>query len=218
MVFRFFQCNNPACRLRYPAVDPAIDGSLCPRCGDSALLVAQQTSLADALAGPIPNLAAPPFVAVLDNLRSAWNVGSIFRAADGAGLTHIHLCGVCPTPDNPKVTKTALGAEHSLPWSWHANILDLLDALHQDQYTIWALENSPSAVDVYELTAPINGKLALIAGNEIAGIDPAALAQCDAVWRLPMAGRKGSLNVAVAFGAAVYLLRSLFLPIPRQPS
>lgn len=145
--------------------------------------------------------------ALLDNLRSAWNVGSIFRIADGAGVKHLHLCGTTPPGDHPRVPKTALGAEKTIGWRYHPNGLSVARELQRAGYRLWALETSTGAESLFDLL-PINGqsRLVLVVGNERAGIDPEILALCERCVALPMLGIKESLNVAVAFGIAAYAM------------
>jgi 23S rRNA (guanosine2251-2'-O)-methyltransferase len=146
--------------------------------------------------------------ALLDNIRSVYNVGAMLRTADGAGIRHLHLCGITATPDHPRVAKTALGAEDAVPWSAHPNSLDVADELKGRGYALWALESGERAEPLFGAgPAPQGTPLALVVGNELAGIDPALLARCDRVLYIPMAGVKGSLNAAVAFGIAAYYLR-----------
>ncbi|HEX9019317.1 MAG TPA: TrmH family RNA methyltransferase [Anaerolineaceae bacterium] len=145
---------------------------------------------------------------LLDNIRSAWNVGSMLRSADGAGVRHVHLCGVSAAPDNPKVAKTALGAEKHMPWTFHHDGVAAARALVESGLRLWALEGGPRAESLFNAAADLPGQpLVLVAGNELSGVDPGILELCERVVCLPMQGVKGSLNVAVAFGVAVYYMR-----------
>ncbi len=145
---------------------------------------------------------------MLDNIRSTYNVGSIFRAADGAGLRHLHLCGITPTPENPKVAKTALGAEKSVSWDYHRNSIIAAQELKEHGFRVICLEASPRARSIFDLDPSINEHpILLVAGNEITGVDPDLLAISDQVVWIPMQGQKESLNVALAFGIAAYTLR-----------
>lgn len=146
---------------------------------------------------------------LLDNIRSAHNVGAIFRTGDGVGLRHLYLCGFTPTPeDNPAVAKTALGAESRLNWSHHRNAQDLREQLQSEGLTLVALECNTKATPIYRFKAepPDQQPWVLVVGNERAGVDPALLARCDLTLSLPMTGEKNSLNVAAAFAAAAYWL------------
>lgn len=214
-VFAIFECGSNDCRFRFPLHAPDAEKStaesmLCPLCKEAAHLVtrfgpsAQQVPSADAVGTDAPTLEV-----LLDNIRSVWNVGSIFRTADGAGVAHLHLCGITPTPNHPKLPKTALGAEASLPWSYHKNGLDAVKQAKAAGKQVWGLECTPHSQPLHDWrTAAPNLESAnvLVLGNEISGIDPEILQQCDQVFHLPMRGTKQSLNVAVAFGIAAYFI------------
>jgi tRNA G18 (ribose-2'-O)-methylase SpoU len=132
----------------------------------------------------------------------------MFRTADAAGISHLHLCGISATPKQAKVAKTALGAEQSVPWSYYRNGVDAAVALKQRGYRLWAIEGGPQAESLFQARSMRQGwPIVLVVGNEVTGVDPAILQQCDQVLSIPMHGRKRSLNVAVAFGIAVYYLR-----------
>jgi tRNA G18 (ribose-2'-O)-methylase SpoU len=146
--------------------------------------------------------------ALLDNIRSAFNVGAIFRTADAAAISHLHLCGMTATPDNPRLAKTALGAEQTVPWRYYNNALDAAHELKDQGYRLWAIEGGERAGSLFGITAELpNAPILLIVGNEVTGIDPYLLDLCDRVLYIPMYGRKTSLNVEVAFGIAAYCLR-----------
>jgi tRNA G18 (ribose-2'-O)-methylase SpoU len=156
----------------------------------------------------MPNASGISLSVVLDNLRSAYNVGSIVRTADGAGISHLYLCGITATLDHPKVAKTALSAEASVKSSYHPNALTLVSDLKSKGMYLAALESRPGAVSLFDPTLRIPAMPSvLIVGNELLGIDPAILELCDQVVALPMMGTKRSLNVVVAFGIASYWLR-----------
>ena len=197
------ECRQSLCRFRYPVAAFPEPREACPRCGGPTRLLTYPRPSAQET-GDVPPL---PLAALLDNIRSAYNVGAIFRTGDGAGLTHLHLCGITPTPEHPKVAKTGLGGERSLAWSYHANALDAARALVERGHTLWALEKGPGATPLFQLSPPEAPRpLVLVVGNEISGVDPAILDLCQGRVALPMAGVKGSLNVAVAFGVAAYWL------------
>jgi tRNA G18 (ribose-2'-O)-methylase SpoU len=145
---------------------------------------------------------------LLDNIRSVLNVGSMFRTADGAGIQHVHLCGITPTPDNRKLAKTALGAEDHVPWTHHNDGTAAAALLKDLGFQLWALEGGPGAEFLFDVvTEPLEGPLVLVVGNEVSGIDPGILAHCHRILQIPMMGVKNSLNVAVAFGIAAYALQ-----------
>ena len=146
------------------------------------------------------------FAVLLDNIRSAWNVGSIFRSADGFGFAHAYLCGITPTPDIEAVTKTSLGAEDSVPWSYHKDAVKLVKGLKKEGWKIWALEDDERAKELRREPESGKQKVVLIAGSEVTGIDPELLELCDEIFYIPMRGEKKSFNVAMAFSIAAYAL------------
>ncbi|MBX4211476.1 MAG: RNA methyltransferase [Candidatus Yanofskybacteria bacterium] len=141
---------------------------------------------------------------VLHNIRSALNVGSLFRTADAAGVSKIYLGGYTPTPEHDKVSKTALGAEKSIPWEKVSQTWRVLDQLKKEGNTIVALEQSKDSID-YRKCKP-RFPLVLVLGNEITGLSSQLLKYCDYAIEIPMRGTKESLNVAVAGGIALYKL------------
>jgi tRNA G18 (ribose-2'-O)-methylase SpoU len=152
---------------------------------------------------------------LLDNIRSAWNVGSILRSADGFGIMHAYLCGITPTADNEAVTKTSLGAEDSVPWSYHKDAVKLVKGLRAEGWKVFSLEDDERAISLPSsdaLASSLNGGGShpglhvLIVGNEVTGIDPELLELCDRIFYIPMRGEKKSFNVAIAFGIAAYVI------------
>lgn len=207
ILFQVYQCVRESCRLRFSLEAGKLVSLRCPLCRASVepagMPYGRQSVPASARTAPGPQLEV-----LLDNIRSAWNVGSMLRSADGAGVSRVHLCGVSASPDNPKVAKTALGAERSMPWQHAPDGLRLARDLKQSGLRLWALEGGEQAESLFDVRAEIPGApILLVAGNELTGVDPGLLELCERVVCLPMAGVKGSLNVAVAFGIAVYFLR-----------
>lgn len=203
--FQIYQCQNPDCHFRCPNDLTLREIKRCPVCGGAFLPQGEPFTNFQ----PSPSQVAKRKVeieVVLDNLRSTLNVGSIFRTADGAGVKHIHCCGTCPTPEHPKIKKSGLGAEELIAWSYHPNALDLVSRLKDDGKQIVCLEATPSSKPIFSTSIGSLQKIILVMGNEISGIDPAILSIADTVLDIPMAGRKTSINVAVAFGVAVYTL------------
>ncbi|MEK7583095.1 MAG: TrmH family RNA methyltransferase [Patescibacteria group bacterium] len=137
---------------------------------------------------------------ILHNVRSAYNVGSIFRTADAAGVEKIFLCGYTPTP----ATKTALGAEATVPWEHHAQTWRLLKELKRQDIHIVALEQYQYSTDLFRYTPKF--PMALLVGHERKGLSKTMLHLVDDIVEIPMHGAKESLNVAVATGIAVYYL------------
>lgn len=206
MSYLFLQCLNEQCRFRFPAPAAEAKALFCPRCRGDAF------SITPAMKEQVPPIIFPPdhliLVGLLDNIRSIHNVGSMFRTADGAGVAHLHLAGITATPDNPKLAKAALGAHEAIPWMYHPNGPEAAANLKAGGFQLWALERLNSSGSSFGSFVPqTSSKVALVVGNERAGIDPAILELCDTVLSLPMAGDKSSLNAAVAFGIALYYLR-----------
>ncbi len=144
----------------------------------------------------------PQFAAVLDNVRSLHNVGSIFRTADGAGVEKLYLCGMTGTPPRAEIRKAALGAEETVAWQYFTTTREALQHFRAEGYQLVALERAENSIDFR--AAQYKFPLALIVGHEFEGLAPEILSECDLVVSLPMRGRKQSLNVAVAFGVAAY--------------
>lgn len=151
-------------------------------------------------------------VVVLDNIRSTYNVGAIFRTADAAGVLKIYLCGITPAPPNPKISKVALRAEKFVAFEKIAKTWRLLEQLKKDKYFLISLEQSrksKKANDIFQLRSIRAKKIALILGTEVKGLSPKILKRADLQIEIPMYGHKESLNVAVAFGIAIYQIRNL---------
>lgn len=144
-----------------------------------------------------------PISVIAHDIRSAHNVGSIFRTADSAGLSHVYLTGFTATPDHRGVRKTALGGENTVPWSHHEDPLALLTALKSEGTRIGALERTDGAIGLEDVQAEYF-PMALVLGNEVSGVPPDLLQLADIVLALPQYGTKDSLNVSVAFGIAAY--------------
>jgi tRNA G18 (ribose-2'-O)-methylase SpoU len=142
------------------------------------------------------------FYVVVDNVRSLENVGSIFRTADALGVAKIYLCGISGRPPEPKISKTALGAEKTIPWEHHKQTWRLIDKLQQEKVTVVSLEQTKNSILYTKFKSKF--PLALVIGNEVKGVSPKVLKQSDSIIHLPMRGKKESLNVSVAFGVAGY--------------
>jgi tRNA G18 (ribose-2'-O)-methylase SpoU len=146
-----------------------------------------------------------PIAAVLDNLRSAYNVGAIFRTAECAYLSEVVLCGITARPPHKEVEKTALGATGLIPWRYFADTLAAVRALRGEGWKIAALEITAASIPIQAVGAE-HFPLALVVGNEVTGVDERVLAEVDLAVEIPQYGEKESLNVAVAFGVAAFLL------------
>lgn len=165
---------------------------------------------AAAAAGPPPRRGFVPegrlpAYALLDNVRSAWNVGSMFRTADAAGLAGLYLTGVTATPPRPDIEKTALGATQTVPWDYWPDAAECARRLRADGIPLVVLEQAPGAVDWEAAELPFPH--CFVVGHEVNGVAPALLEMADLVVEIPMFGAKRSLNVAVSFGVLAYQVR-----------
>ncbi len=150
---------------------------------------------------PRPRL---PIHVVLDNLRSAFNVGSIFRTSDAGLIERLHLCGMTPCPPHPRLARTALGAEDYVPWSYDKEAATAVDGLHERGIPIVAIEAAEGTVPHSQFDWP--RPVALVLGHEVRGIQPPVLERCAAAVRVPMLGYKNTINVATAYGVVLYEL------------
>lgn len=145
-----------------------------------------------------------PVYALLENVRSLYNVGSMFRTADALHVARLYLCGYTGFPSRREITKTALGAEHTVPWEKHADAVELARNLQAKGMQVVVLEQTDDAVDFWE--APVRFPVCFVVGNEVTGVSEELVALADLCLELPMAGIKQSLNVATAFGVVGYEL------------
>lgn len=161
-------------------------------------------------------------VVILHNIRSLYNVGSIFRTADAAGVEKIYLCGITPAPvdafsrPRPQLTKVSLGAEKYVEWekigsaSLPQSTTRLIDKFKKQNYKIFAIEQSKKSIPYYKVKCQMSDircqKVALVLGSEVNGLPPSILKRADKILEIPMKGKKESLNVSVAFGIVAFNL------------
>jgi len=141
-------------------------------------------------------------VVVVDNVRSAFNVGSIFRTCDAVGVDTLYLCGFSAIPPHPKVLKTSLGSEVHVPWEHHCQTSRCIYYLQQQGFEIVVVENVPQSPTLYQL--PSHPRTALVLGHEKRGVSTEVQQMADKIVRIPQLGVKESLNVAVACGVVLY--------------
>lgn len=223
------RCPSPACNKSFSLSGFVPDKrnhylGNCPSCGIrakfrteealEAIEVAYRKKLArgGVTGGPEREESFAPSLSVLvEDVRSLWNIGSIFRTADGAGFERIYLTGICGSPPRKEIAKVSLGAEETVSWLYELNPLVVLESLKSSGVFILGLEVSDdstllsTAIEEGSLNVP----LCLVLGNEVSGLSPQVMDVCDRICHLPMKGMKESLNVAVAFGIAAYLLSEL---------
>jgi tRNA G18 (ribose-2'-O)-methylase SpoU len=150
-----------------------------------------------------------PVAVVLDNVRSLYNTGAFFRTADACAIEKLVLCGITPRPDQgvkqkSAISKTALGAESSVKWEYAVSTASALEAATAEGYHVAAVETSPQGIDLYEWKP--EWPLCLVFGHETDGVSPEVTRYCETLIRIPMLGKKRSLNVATAAGVVLYEL------------
>jgi tRNA G18 (ribose-2'-O)-methylase SpoU len=160
--------------------------------------------LATRTAAPYQGIKPIPVGILLDDVRSLYNVGAFFRTADAAGCEKLYLCGITGRPPKPGIAKTALGSEETVPWEHHADARTVVECLHQRGHEIAAVETSVHAVDLFDWAPEF--PVCVLFGHEVDGLPSALLDLCDTYVRIPMLGRKHSLNVATAGGVVIYEL------------
>ena len=143
-------------------------------------------------------------IAVLDNVRSLHNAGSVFRTADAFCLEAVYLCGITATPPHNEIHKTALGAEDAVSWRYFESTLDAIEALRQEGYLPIAIEQVDKSIALGDFKADPNQGYAFIFGNEVKGVQQAVIDRCHACIEIPQYGTKHSLNVSVTAGIVLW--------------
>ncbi len=145
-----------------------------------------------------------PIIAILDNVRSLNNVGSVFRTSDALCLEEIYLCGITPTPPHNDIHKTALGAEDSMTWSYHEDTNTTITALHKKGYKVYCVEQAAGSTSLIDFKPLINEKIALVFGNEVKGVQQSVIDGSDGCIEIPQFGTKHSLNISVSAGIVLW--------------
>lgn len=145
-------------------------------------------------------------VVVLDNIRSAHNVGSAFRTADCLGIDKIWLCGICATPPSAEIHKSALGAEDSVEWEWRQDTLEVIQTLKNQGFTIISAEQTTDSVKLDTFSTEPSQKYAVIFGNEVDGVSQEAVDASDFSLEIPQYGTKHSFNVSVSIGIILWAM------------
>lgn len=153
-----------------------------------------------------------PIEIICDNVRSALNVGSIFRSSDAFGISRIWLCGITARPPHREMLKTALGATETVPWAYQSDVVDVVKELQSRGTRCIGLEQTNLSVPLHQWTWDGQQPIAILVGNEVNGISDEVLPLLDACLEIPQFGIKHSLNVAVASGVAMWSLVSQHLP------
>ena len=145
-----------------------------------------------------------PVIAVLENIRSAYNVGSVFRTADAFLLEGIYICGYTCRPPHKEIKKTALGAEDSVTWKHFDNAQAAIEQLKSEGYKVYAIEQALNSNALQSVDFKSIEKVAVIFGNEVNGVEQSTIVLCDGVIEIPQFGMKHSLNIATAAGVVLW--------------
>ena len=156
-----------------------------------------------------------PVIAVLENIRSAYNVGSVFRTADAFLLEAIYITGYTCVPPHKEIKKTALGAEESVDWKHFANATEAIKILKENGYKVYAIEQAVNSLHLQNLQFNSTDKIAVIFGNEVTGVEQDTILKCDGCIEIPQLGMKHSLNIATAAGVVLWeIVRRRLAPNP----
>ncbi len=147
-----------------------------------------------------------PVIVVLENIRSAYNVGSVFRTADAFLLNAIYITGYTCIPPHKEIKKTALGAEETVDWKHFPNATEAIRTLKEDGYKLYAVEQVKDSLPLNEVDFKADEKIAVIFGNEVTGVEQETILQCDGCIEIPQLGMKHSLNIATAAGVVLWEL------------
>jgi tRNA G18 (ribose-2'-O)-methylase SpoU len=146
-----------------------------------------------------------PVIAVLENIRSAYNVGSVFRTADAFLLEGIYICGYSPFPPHKEIRKTALGAEESVTWKHFKTAREAIQELRSLGYMIYSVEQAEQSMKLHQFRSA-SERLAVVFGNEVTGVEQSTIELCDGIIEIPQLGMKHSLNIATAAGVVLWEL------------
>jgi 23S rRNA (guanosine2251-2'-O)-methyltransferase len=145
-----------------------------------------------------------PIIIVLDNVRSLYNIGSVFRTADAFRVKAIYLCGISGKPPHPEIHKSALGATESVTWKYFENTIDAIKVLKEENYLIYALEQIDKSIALEQFKPTILQKYVFVFGNEIKGVGEEILPFCDGYIEIPQFGTKHSFNISVSVGIVLW--------------
>lgn len=154
------------------------------------------------------HVAKIPVVVVLDNIRSCHNIGSVFRTADALLVEKIYLCGITSTPPDKEIRKTALGSENTVAWEYYPDTIEAVSTLKAKGYQVIAVEQVEESISLPDYLPPANGKLALVFGNEVKGVQQEVVDLCDGAIEIPQFGTKHSFNISVSVGIVLWDLFS----------
>jgi tRNA G18 (ribose-2'-O)-methylase SpoU len=156
-----------------------------------------------------------PIIVVLENVRSAYNVGSVFRTSDAFLLEAIYICGYTAYPPHKEIKKTALGAEETVEWKYFKKANEAIEELRKENYRIYAVEQAINSHPLQQIKFEKNEKLAVVFGNEVTGIEQTTIELTDGCIEIPQLGMKHSLNIATAVGVVLWeFVRTMIPPSP----
>jgi 23S rRNA (guanosine2251-2'-O)-methyltransferase len=147
-----------------------------------------------------------PIIAVLENVRSAYNVGSVFRTADAFLIEAIYICGYTAYPPHKEIKKTALGADETVSWKHFKTISEAMEDIRQLGYKVYAVEQAMDSYKLQAISYEPEEKIAVVFGNEVTGVEQSTIQQCDGCIEIPQLGMKHSLNISVAAGIVLWEL------------
>ena len=154
-----------------------------------------------------------PVVVILENIRSAYNVGSVFRTADAFLVESVIITGYTAKPPHKEISKTALGAQDSVDWQYFATTKEAVEHLKQNQYKVYAVEQVSDSISLERISDLSAEKIAFVFGNEVYGVEQEIISDCDGSVEIPQFGMKHSLNVSVAAGIVLWeVVRGLQIP------
>jgi tRNA G18 (ribose-2'-O)-methylase SpoU len=156
-----------------------------------------------------------PVIAVLENVRSAYNVGSVFRTADAFLINALYLCGYTAFPPHKEIRKTALGADETVDWKHFKKMDDVIAELKKNEYRIYAVEQAENSHKLQAVSYKPGEKIAVVFGNEVTGVEQSTILKCDGCIEIPQLGMKHSLNVSVAAGVVLWELVKQYAPKER---
>lgn len=148
-------------------------------------------------------------VIILDNIRSAHNIGSAFRTSDSFKIDKVYLCGICATPPSAEIHKSALGAEFSVEWEYSKDTVETIERLKSSGYKAVCAEQTVNSVMLNDFTPEAGQKYAIVFGNEVDGVSQEAVDACDFALEIPQYGTKHSLNVSVSIGVILWHIKNL---------
>ena len=158
-----------------------------------------------------------PVIAVIENVRSAYNVGSLFRTADAFLLEAIYITGYTAKPPHKEIKKTALGAEDSVDWQYFPTAAEAIIQLKKNGYKVYAVEQVVNSHALQRMEFKKDDKIAVIFGNEVTGVEQETILQCDACIEIPQLGMKHSLNIATAAGVVLWEIVRTRINTPSAP-